>query len=178
MTNDHGMRCGSQGLVRPIPHALERGFSRGFTLIETLVCVAIVAILSLISLSAYNGALDQGDLRFVTPALTKELESLRKETVQINKPITVSFDLKSTNYTIRRGPPSENNLESKVLGGGILKRRITFLRFETLEGGESEPTITFLPAGNHQGGIIYFGTSRAEQNIKVLPGAVVPSFYP
>jgi Tfp pilus assembly protein FimT len=143
-----------------------------------LVCVAIVSILTAISLSSYSGSLDQAELKFVTPNLTKELESLRKAARADGTVITVDFQLGTANYIVKRRKGTEETVTPMILGGGILKRKITYLRFEDDGGDKASATVTFLPDGRVQGGKVYLGTSRAEHNIRIINGAIVPSFIP
>jgi type II secretory pathway pseudopilin PulG len=148
--------------------------SRAFTLIETLVCVAIVMVLSGIALVSYQGALDNADLKYAAPAVAGRLEALRREASDTGSVITVDFHLGTPELTVTRQKAGEVATETVNLDSErLIKRRLRFLRFEWPDGTADPARFTFLAGSTPQGGTVYFGTGQAETRIRVQGGNVV-----
>lgn len=138
----------------------------GFTLIEQLMCVVIIAILTTISISCYQGALDNSDIKYASPAVAGRLEQLRKEAEQNAMMITVEFKLGEAAWTVKRRKGSEESTGQESLEGeSLIRRRLRFLRYQWPDAAKTPATFTFLANKAPQGGTVYFGTGRAETAI-------------
>lgn len=155
---------------------------RGFTLIETLVCLVIISILTAISVVSYQGALDQADLKNALPALARQMEGLRLQARDRGSVITVTFTVGGTRYEVheRKG---DVVYDSKAAGDArgpreivdltVIKRRLKFLRYEWPDGGDSPATFTFIASQEPQGGKLFMGTGNAEGSLFLSGGRVV-----
>jgi Tfp pilus assembly protein FimT len=149
------------------------------SLIELLVCVAIVAILTSISLVYYQGALDQADLKFVGPALARQLNELRTGAAERASSITVEFEIGTSHYKVterKAGTITESAVDMKE--SGLLRRSHTFRRFEWPDGSETPATFTFIGTTPPQGGILYIGTALAEARIRIGGSHVISELQP
>jgi prepilin-type N-terminal cleavage/methylation domain-containing protein len=147
--------------------------SRGFSLIELLVCAAIVAILAGISIVSYQGALDNQDLKYTAPVVAGKLERLRNNAAAKGFSATVEFQIGTQQWieTRRKGDTVSSSTES-VASYGLIRRRLRFLRYEWPDGSSTPPTFTFTGGSSPQGGTVYFGTWQAETAIRLENGRV------
>lgn len=145
----------------------------GFSLIETLVCVVIISILSLISIVSYQGALDQADLKYAAPAVTGILDGYRREAESNGSTITVDFHLGTSQWEVtkRRGADVQTSTVD-IKDQGLIKRRLQFLRYDWPDGTHTPTTFTFISNTSRDGGTVYFGTGKAETSIRVIQGHV------
>lgn len=83
--------------------------SRAVSLIELLICLAIISILTVISLAYQQGALDAGDIKFIAPKLQKTLRAMRGVSNNLGAIVTVEFieDEPILNITVAKGDPVE-----------------------------------------------------------------------
>lgn len=123
---------------------------RGFTLIELMVVVALIAIVSSIAAPYWRDTMIRADLRAAVNDFTSSLRRARSEAIKQNSPITIcpSSDgatcTATTAYTagwIIKTGTSANNTTDKVLADFPPRARIT------MTSGASVPSITFLPTG-------------------------------
>jgi len=144
-----------------------------FSLIELLVCVAIVSILSAIGIVSYQGALDNADLKYAAPAVTGMLEGFRRESANSDMTITVEFVMGKAEWRVtkRKGADVETE-EQDLRTESLIKRGLRFLRYEWPDGTDSPAQFTFAGGGTPQGGTVYFGTGKAETSIRVEGGRV------
>ncbi len=143
----------------------------GYSLIELLVCVAIISILTAISLVYYQGALDQADLKYAAPAMAFRLETLRQEAEKERKTITVDFQLKESKWTVtkRKGTDVEVT-EHTVQQVGLIKRPLRFLRYEWPDGETTPAQYVFTANSAPQGGTLHMGTIYAETPVRLVGG--------
>lgn len=64
--------------------------SRGFTLLELMVALAVLGIAIRIALPAYSGLIDQQKIDSSLDVLLRGLKSARQEAIERNRPITVA----------------------------------------------------------------------------------------
>lgn len=150
---------------------------RAFSLIELLVCVAIISVLVGISFTAYQGALDNSDLKYAAPLVTGMLDSLRAEAGSKGSTITVDFQIGSTSCFVTKRKGSEVTTETlDCKEAGIIKRPLRFLRYKWPDGATTPATFTFTGSAKPQGGTVFFGTGNAETAIQVEGGRVYCEF--
>jgi len=144
-----------------------------FTLIEMLVCLAIIMILTATAMICYAGALDHSDLKYALPELAKkfrsyqELADEKKALVIVECPHGQSI----VNVTIK-GPRGEKKSREDLKTVGLLKRRLVFKDYRWPDGAKEPRTFTFIPGRGPQGGAVGFGTGLAEGKIMVVGGRV------
>ena len=142
--------------------------TRAFSLLELLVCVTIVAILTTISISTYQGAFDQQELKRIIPNLAGRLDGLRKEASETGAAITVEFTLGKAEWKVTRRKGAETTEETLNIKEILLvQRSLKFLRYEWPDGANSPVTFTFVGTSLPQGGKVFFGSSRAEAALKI-----------
>jgi prepilin-type N-terminal cleavage/methylation domain-containing protein len=145
----------------------------GFSLIELLVCVAIVAILASISIVSYHGALDSSDLKYAAPAVVGTLDHLREEASRNQSSITVDFNIGTNTCLITKRRGTVETSSTEPLGSaGIIKRPLRFLRYEWPDGAHTPARYTFTGNSAPQGGKVFFGTGNAETTIEIVGGRV------
>ncbi|WP_119154609.1 GspH/FimT family pseudopilin [Caldimonas tepidiphila] len=86
---------------------------RGLTLIESMVVLAVMAILATQAAPAFNSFLAASRLRGAASQLTTDLRNARSEAVTRNTEVTVTFS--ATGYSLDSGGTT---LRSVVLAGG------------------------------------------------------------
>lgn len=92
----------------------------GFTLLELLVVIAIIGILSTIGI--VNLPRDRIQVREATRIITADINRARSEAIRLNAPVSLSFDLTGSSYTLYQ---DEN--KDWVADGGVflLNRRLS-----------------------------------------------------
>ncbi len=147
--------------------------TRGFSMVEMLCCVAIVGILSVISVNSYQGALDQADLKYAAPGVVGRLEKLRLEAAAKGTTIKVEFHLADSRWTITRRKAGETLVDTQELSSErLIKRNLRFLRYQWPDGGDDPAEFVFAGSSTAQGGTVWFGTGKAETAIRVEGGRV------
>lgn len=92
--------------------------SRAVSVLELLICLAIIAILTLISLAYHGGALDASDIRYVMPKVKAVLRSMQGLTDSLGAKTTAEFidGEPIIKITIQKGDPVEpTELDAEVL---------------------------------------------------------------
>jgi prepilin-type N-terminal cleavage/methylation domain-containing protein len=141
---------------------------RGFSLIELLVCLTIVAILASISVSSYHGALDNSDLKWAAPAVAGRLSALQAEAAENSYAVKVEFYMHKPSYTVSRRRPDGSTTETvKLAEQGLIKRRLYFVRYAWPDGEETPATFTFVGKSAPVGGTVWFGSRHAEAAISI-----------
>ena len=146
----------------------------GYSLLELLVCVAIVGLLASIATVSYMGAVDATDVRSSLEAITKDLESYRSEAQAEGRIIEVEFQQGSsitqvTSYketSTEAWQTRENDYENRTL----LKRKCTFRQYRWPDGAHLPRKFTFYPNVPAQGGEVYYGTAFAAGRIFLKDG--------
>jgi Tfp pilus assembly protein FimT len=147
---------------------------RATSLIELLVCVAIIATLSTIATVCYTGAIDQGDLRNAVPSLVRQLEQLKHDASESGQTIIVEFNVGTTDYTVTTRKGEEViTTKSSVVSHGLLRRPLKFRSYKWPEGGSTPSTFTFAGDSAPQGGILVIGTGYAEAEVRIENGHII-----
>jgi prepilin-type N-terminal cleavage/methylation domain-containing protein len=142
------------------------GFS-GFSLIEILICVAIITVLVSIGVVQYQGAVDMSEMKFAVPEILKDLESYHKLAVEKNSIVTVEFVMGTSALNVYLGSGTQGVLysERNFKNSGLLKRKLNFREYRWPDGASTPTTFTFFPAAQAQGGVVTFGSGFAEVDI-------------
>lgn len=147
---------------------------KAVSLVELLVCVVIVAILSGISLTYYQGAVDYQDLKYTAPQLAKRLDNLREQATGGNT-VEVTFHIGEPAYTVTWKKAGEVLKEERVEleAHGLLKRPHRFRKYEWADGETEPATMTFAGDSKPLGGAVTLGTAFAEVKIRVSGSHVI-----
>lgn len=80
---------------------------RAVSLIEMLVCLAIISIVSVIGMTYHQGALDQGDLKFVMPKVVDRLRLAQQLSRDIGAKIVIEVPRGESviKITVTKGDP-------------------------------------------------------------------------
>jgi prepilin-type N-terminal cleavage/methylation domain len=92
--------------------------SKGFTMIELIVTLAVLAILVAIAIPTYNGLMPRYRLNGAARQVATDLMKARMQAVKLSTNVTVTFT--TTGYTISGGSYSETfNIQSQYPGVSI-----------------------------------------------------------
>src|SRR5258705_544391 len=80
------------------PFARLAGSARGFTLVDTMLTVAIVGTVAAIAVPSMNNVMDAQRLGIAAQAVQREMQLARLNSVATNRPIRVRFNCPSTGY--------------------------------------------------------------------------------
>jgi prepilin-type N-terminal cleavage/methylation domain-containing protein len=86
--------------MRNLRSQLDRSFHRGFTLLELLVVVTVVAIVGKIALPRYANAVANARLNAALNRITADINMARSQAMTTSAPITISFNSNANTYTI------------------------------------------------------------------------------
>jgi prepilin-type N-terminal cleavage/methylation domain-containing protein len=143
---DTNSRASHQG-TRRIQGRRRRGDSSGFTLVEFLVVLAVIAILAAIGVARINAP----DARLFSNDLRAALEQARYEAVRRHTPI--AFTGGATGFATRE-PTGALDTVTKVFESGICTsgtplriKGLTDYRGITVTGGLSSTGVVWLPSG-------------------------------
>jgi prepilin-type N-terminal cleavage/methylation domain-containing protein len=106
--------------------------SPGFTVIELLVAVAVVAVIAALAAPAMSGFIERQRLRSFSAALTTDLQFARAEAAARNRPVFVRFesDTLYTCYTLFTGG-SEADCSCKLGAGAACSATATAAEVRT-----------------------------------------------
>jgi prepilin-type N-terminal cleavage/methylation domain-containing protein len=154
----------------------KRGYL-AYSLIELLMCVAIISILSSIAMVSYQGSVDMSALRSAIPSLQRTLNSYKIVARDENTVVRVEFIMGTNRIRVKKGTDAdgETTFVEEVIGENLLKKKFKFTKYEWPDGSNTPATFTFFPDANPQGGRIYFGSGFADGYIWIKGGAVVSS---
>ncbi|MDP2099502.1 MAG: GspH/FimT family pseudopilin [Methylobacter sp.] len=101
----------------------------GFTLIETMIVVAIIAILAAMAAPSFNSMLEKQRIVGVAETVLADLRWARAESIKRNRPVRVTFTTGSNwNYTIDTNPAlaaSDGVLPKTVNGSDFASTSLT-----------------------------------------------------
>lgn len=149
------------------------GRAWGYSLVELLVCVVIIAILTGISLVCYQGSVDASDFRYAMPQIAKNLDGLQQVANEQNAVVKAEFVANTA--TVRLSVTVKGKTEESVMdlsANQLLHRPLVFRGYEWPDGTKSPRTFTYYPNAQAQGGIVYFGTGFAAGKIRLRGGRV------
>jgi type IV fimbrial biogenesis protein FimT len=132
---------------------------RGFTLIELMVVVSLVAVLIAISAPSFKRFIDTQRLRSVNAALITDLQFARSEAASRNQPVIIKFDKSGgalTCYVILTGNQELcdcKNTPGSNICGGVSQKEIKTVQIDRslsitlgIPDSQSIDTIQFSPA--------------------------------
>ncbi len=130
----------------------------GFTLIEMMVVVAIVAILAAISAPSMDGFIQRNSISSQTNELISLLQYARSEAVtrKANVQVCASTNISSPTPTCSANP---TNMSTGiiVLSNGVVIQSVTDIRNGLNIAGS---TITFQPDGSKAGGNVSYAVTK------------------
>lgn len=142
------------------PRAGERGCkarARGFSLLEMLLVMAIIAFAGLLAASAMTGGFDGIRLRSATSELAAQLRFTRAQAMTTGKRQDFAIDPHAHQW---RAPKDRHGTLAKQLG-------IEFYGAREVQPSASEGGIAFFPDGASTGGRIRLRTKHAVRDIDV-----------
>lgn len=157
-------------------HGKTRGI-RAYSLIELLMCIAIIGILCSIGVVSYQGAVDMAALREAIPSLQRTLNSYKIVAREANTVVRVEFIIGTNRIRVTKGTDidGESTFEEEVIGENILKKKFKFTGYEWPDGAKTPATFTFFPDANPQGGKVIFGSGFADGYIWIKRGGILSS---
>ena len=152
--------------------------SHAFSLIEIIICVAIISILVSIGVVSYQGSVDSSELKNVVPALLLHLKDCDKTAKENKVKVVVEFLIGTGKVRISIGRGSETVAisERDFNKTGILKRKLLFRSYRWPDGSRSPATFTYFPDAQPQGGEVRFGSGFAEARIYLRGDTAVSDF--
>jgi type IV fimbrial biogenesis protein FimT len=125
--------------------------ARGFTLVETMVVVAMVAILAALAAPSWNQLRARNAVRAAVNDFNASMQFARSEAVRLNNPVTVCPSTDAINcvdvgfetgWIVRTGAQANDPVNQQVLQDTLPRRSV---RLGITGGGI--PRFTFLPNG-------------------------------
>ncbi len=138
-----------------------------FSLIEILICVAIIIVLASIGIVSYQGSLDSSELKTVAPKVIEYLDGCEDCARYYNLKVNAEFVLGTGVIRIIAGQGSESILitQQDFNKTGILKRKLVFRKYRWQDGAKEPVAFIYFPDANPLGGEVTFGSGFAEARI-------------
>lgn len=142
----------------------------GFSLVEVMVVIAVLAIVAAVALPSFQGMRDGARVRAATEAIYSQLQFARSESVKQNRDLFVTVTTGATwcvgisNVTgcvcgtagsCQYGPTTalaENNLRAEAFVGVSLASSATELQIDNRRGGTAATTTLTLTGGSSKEG--------------------------
>ena len=131
-------------------------FSKGFTLVELIITIAIIAIVTAIVLTRSNTRTNSFSLQMAVDQITSDIDNVRSTAFAKHDTITVIFSIQNDHYFICTGPdnarsiitdfPGSNNGFISFASGRLASVKITSANFN------SDSVLQFLPMGEVKSG--------------------------
>ena len=144
--------------VKRIPLLSIEAAARGFTVMELMVTVAIIAIVAGFGIPAFNRMAVNGNLRTAARDIMGDIANLKEGAMAYNQQLSIGFDTGANSYTLQRLPPNPDGTLTNInkspasFGQGIQLTGVAF---------GAGTTVTFLTRGTlQQGGNIVLTNSR------------------
>lgn len=145
------------GAGRGGPSRSRTGRASGFSLLEVLLVVAILAIASLLAAAAMTGGFDGIQLRSSAKEIAAQLRYTRVQAIATGQAQRFTLDPKAHTWT---GPNDRD-------GDIPEKLAIVFTGAREVQPHEGEGAIVFFPDGASTGGRVQLGIKRAAWNVDV-----------
>ncbi|MEQ1512222.1 MAG: GspH/FimT family pseudopilin [Lysobacteraceae bacterium] len=133
------------------------GAARGFTLIEILIVVTLIAALTLVLMGAMNGGMDGLKLRSNAKKLVAELRHARAQAISTGTVQRFTVVPEKRTWT---GAKSHGGTFPKMLD-------VTFTGVRQVQAREGEGVILFFEDGASTGGRIQLRVKKAAMNVDV-----------
>jgi len=146
---------------------MSRSFDSGFTLIELMVVLAVIAIMTALIIPEMRGTLEEARLRSSARSLVAACEAANSRAITHNQRQQLLLEIRTGGYTLRSGadgqPQQANGAGDDAPIEGQIDSHVA-MQFETGDAMEVEADKTSAPA------------SRREPSPQRRPAGI--SFYP
>ena len=131
--------------------------ARGFTLLEMVLVLALIAVASVMAAAALSGGFDGMRLRSAAKELSAQLRFTRAQAIATGEPQRFTIDPKAHRWTA----PKQRD--------GELPRQIAiaFIGAREVQPSEGEGAIVFFPDGASTGGRVRLGMDEAAWDVEV-----------
>ena len=145
--NSWNFRFGSLQIILPlnIGHWSLRK-SEGFSLLELLLVVVILAVIAALSVPSFSGAYSQVLIKKTVDDLAFAMRYAQAQAVTKQKYYQLQFDEPNVNYWLTRADSEEKENFERISG----KMGKTFTIADGIIARPENPTVAFLPSGDIQ----------------------------
>lgn len=142
--------------------------SKGFSLLELLVVLALLALSAALILPRFSGVVQTGELKAAVRHLAATLRSARGMAVGERREVSVWLDLQQKQYQVE-GLPTQYTLPTQLA--------LEFTAAHTEVLGQDQAGVRFFPDGTATGGQIILdgGLRRFQIDVQWLTGRVTVS---
>lgn len=139
--------------------------SSGFTLLELMIVIAIIAILAALALPSFTTTLDKQRITGAAEAMLADLRWARAEAIKRNRKIRVTFTIGSPwSYRIHADPDGDNTLLKTVSGSDFPS---TTLSSASFAGGVVYTTFDPVRGTNPNNGTAAITSNNFSAEVKV-----------
>ncbi|MCP4665615.1 MAG: prepilin-type N-terminal cleavage/methylation domain-containing protein [Deltaproteobacteria bacterium] len=136
------------------------GNRSGFTVVELLAVVFILALFSGILSVRIGGLLSGGDLRLATRMMINEVSRLRGLAAHTHREQVLGLNMDTNRFYSLEAPARERTLEKRSLPAGVTLEDVVILSRGKIQGGEAR--IRFFPNGCVDRSLIHLRNERDE----------------